>query len=533
MKKKSVKAKALASLQQAFAVSAKAEKYQIQDVLALYEEEKHNNYNRRKFLGDMGKASLAVAAAGLYESCNFLNTKTQPSVAIVGAGIAGLHAAYVLKNAGINATIYEASSRCGGRILTVTDLMGPGLWTEMGGEFIDSTHEDILKLCKKFNLPLLDREPDFASGLEEFAYFFNGKHYYFRDLLKEMQPFRTQLIKDVAALSKEITFEKFSAADQHFDNMSISSYLDQLGIKGWLRSMFEMAYLAEIGLDASDQSAINMLGIFNPSNEKRNELFGSSDERYSVIGGNNLLTNALQKELKEQLQFGHYLTALAKNNSNQYVLTFKTNGGTFKDIKADIVIMTMPFTILREVDIKVPLPQWKMNAIKNLGYGQSSKLFIGVNERTWRQQGFAGYCFTDNGLQNGYDHTQMQGSNKGPGGFTINLGGQRSLDSGPKDMQALQQEYQPLLSSIYPGIEKVFNGKFQRWHWPGFALSKASYTGFKTGQYTSISGATGKPVDNLFFAGEHCSYEFQGFMNGAASTGREAAEMTIEKLKKK
>ena len=531
MKKRSVKGNALAALQKAFSFSSAAEQYRTQDVTALYQEEQQYQCNRRKFIADAGKAALVFSLAGMYQGCNFINGKTQPTVAIIGAGIAGLHAAYILKNAGYKSTIYEASGRCGGRILSVTDLMGPGLWTEMGGEFIDSTHEDMLNLSKKFNLPLLDRETDFSAGLAEFAYFFNGRQYHFQDILKEIQPFREQLIKDVASLSKEISFEKFTAADQRLDNMSITNYLEQLGVKGWLRSMFEMAYLAEIGLDASDQSAINMLGIFNPSNDKRNELFGSSDERYSVIGGNDRVTSALQKELKEQLQLGYYLTAMSKNNSNQYVLTFKTGGAT-RDIKADIVIMTIPFTILREVDIKMPLPQWKTNAIKNLGYGQSSKLFIGVNERTWRQQGFGGYCFTDNGLQNGYDHTQMQADNKGPGGYTINLGGQRSLDSVAKDTLALQNEYQPLLNDIYPGIEKVYNGKFQRWHWPGFALSKGSYTGFKTGQYTTICGAMEKPVDNLFFAGEHCSYEFQGFMNGAAKTGRLAAEEIIGKLKR-
>ena len=530
MKKKSVKGTTLAALQKAFDFSNITGQQQKNDVVALYQEQLHQ-YSRRKFLGDISKAALAVTAAGLYQSCNMLSNKTEPSIAIVGAGIAGLHAAYILKNAGYNATLYEASHRCGGRILTVTDLMGPGLWTEMGGEFIDSTHEDMLNLCKKFNLPLLDREPDLTAGLKEFAYFFNGRHYGFEDVLKEMQPFRSQLIKDVNSLSKEISFEKFSATDKAFDEMSIPGYLDKLGVKGWFKNMLEMAYLAEIGLDAADQSSINMLGIFNPSNEKKNELFGSSDERYSVIGGNNKITDALQKELKEQLQFDNYLTAVAKNNSQQYVLTFKTPGGALKDIKADIVIMTVPFSVLREVDFKMPLPEWKLNAIKKLGYGQSSKLFVGVSERIWRQQGFAGYCFTDTALQNGYDHTQMQNNNKGPGGFTINLGGKLSIASAAKETKALQDEYLPLFDQVYPGAAKAFNGRFQRWHWPTFALSKGSYTGFTTGQYTTIAGATVKPVDNLFFAGEHCSYEFQGFMNGAAKTGRLAAETIIEKLK--
>ena len=74
----------------------------------------------------------------------------------------------------------------------------------------------------------------------------------------------------------------------------------------------------------------------------------------------------------------------------------------------------MPFTVLREVDMQVALPDWKINTIKNLGYGSNSKMFIGVNERVWRKQGYAGYAFSDNGMMNGYDHTQMQNNNTGP-----------------------------------------------------------------------------------------------------------------------
>ena len=66
--------------------------------------------------------------------------KKQPEIAIIGAGITGLHAAYILKQAGITANVYEGSPRVGGRIASVPEMMGPGLWTEMGGEFIDSAH---------------------------------------------------------------------------------------------------------------------------------------------------------------------------------------------------------------------------------------------------------------------------------------------------------------------------------------------------------------------------------------------------------
>jgi monoamine oxidase len=105
------------------------------DITALAEEEKHRSISRRRFIIDAAKAAAVIGAAGLYDTCSPVNKKTQPSIAIVGAGIAGLHAAYILKNAGFTSDIYEASPRTGGRIMSVDGMMGEGLWTEMGGEF--------------------------------------------------------------------------------------------------------------------------------------------------------------------------------------------------------------------------------------------------------------------------------------------------------------------------------------------------------------------------------------------------------------
>jgi len=523
--RKAVRSRALNSLQKAY--STGFEKNESSEI------EIKKVPNRRKFIGDMAKAAAIISIPALYNACNPKNKSTQPVIAIIGGGIAGLHAAFILKNAGYNATIYEATQRPGGRILTVNDMMGPGLWTEMGGEFIDTTHEDMRNLAAHFNLPLLDRASPQNVKLKEYAYFFQQRHLQEADLLKALQPYREQIKKDIESLSDDITFEKFSPDDKRLDTLSITNYMQQLGINGWLYDFINAAFTSEYGADASEQSAINMLSIFDPGDTSSYKLFGTSDERFSVVGGNSKLCEALAKDLKEQFKYDNRLLSLGQNNGGQYKLVFGQTGGKKNEVTADIVLLTLPFTLLREVDIKMKLPDWKMNAIKNLGYGMNSKLFIGVKERLWRQQGYSGYAFTDNLLMNGYDHTEMQNNNEGPGGYTVNLGGKQSLQTGNMDLQVLQKIYLEAFDQVFPGAVNQFNDKFQRWFWPSYEFSKASYTSFKPGQYTTISGATVKPVDQLFFAGEHCSYEFQGFMNGGAQTGREAALAILEKIKKK
>ena len=531
MRRPSVKTTALKKLRDAFHVNENALEVNSKDVLQ-FKQVGNAAQSRRKFIGNVSKAAAAAGLAGLYESCNTANKKTQPTIAVIGAGMAGLHAAYILKQAGFTSTVYEASQRHGGRIFTVPEMMGPGLWTEMGGEFIDTGHKDMLNLAKHFSLPLIDRSEPSEKALHEFCFYFGGKHYTNDEFIKAMQPYAAQMKADINSLSDEIDYENHSAADTKFDNMSIMDYADSLGIKGWFRDFILNSYTSEYGMDASEQSALSFMLLFDTGDNGKNyRIYGESDEIYSVQGGNYKLCDALAKELTGQIQFDHSLAAINQNNAKEYVMSFKKTGGATTDITADIVLITIPFTLLREVDIKTPLPAWKMNGIKNLGYGMNSKIFIGTNERVWRKQGYTGYCFADNAVMSGYDHTQMQGGNTGAGGFTLAPGGKRSMALENMSTDDMQKEYVSALDAVYPGVKDSFNGRLQKWFWPGYTFAKCSYVSYRVGQYSTIGGTEIKPVDNIYFAGEHCSYEFQGFMNGAAETGRQAAEAIIKKIK--
>lgn len=528
---RSTKLTALAQLKRAFYYTSQAHKKNIKDVQAFAEEQEYNiTTSRRSFVGNVAKASVALGLAGIYQACNPANKKTQPSIAIVGAGIAGLHAAYILKQAGYTAQVYEASGRIGGRIFSVNNAMGKGLWTEMGGEFIDSGHKDVRNLVKHFNLPTIDRKAPTELALKEYCYYFNKKYYGEKDILEALRPVTAQLKKDIASLSQNISYNSHTPADTALDNMTVMQYAEKLGISGWFKSFMYNGYTAEYGMDANEQSALNFLELITPDEHGDFTPYGSSDERYSVEGGNEKICQALANKLKPQLHTGYTLTALQQNSSKQYVLSFTTDNKKTEDITADLVIMAIPFTVLRDVDIKIPLPDWKMNAIKNLGYGSNSKIFVGVNERVWRKQGYGGYAFSDNGLMNGYDSTQMQTNNSGPGVFVIAPGGKAGVNVG-KDFNAMQRQSIAQLNEVYPGAAAQFNGKLQYWNWPGYPLAKGSYMSYKAGQYTTIQGAQFQPVDNLYFAGEHCSISSQGFMNGAAETGRMAAEKILSSLK--
>ncbi len=75
-------------------------------------------------------------------------------IVVVGAGLAGLVAAHRLAQGGArNVRVYEAANRLGGRVLSAPDAVAPGHVAELGGSFINSTHRDVLALCREFRLP--------------------------------------------------------------------------------------------------------------------------------------------------------------------------------------------------------------------------------------------------------------------------------------------------------------------------------------------------------------------------------------------
>jgi monoamine oxidase len=511
---------------------------------SLHSKQKDHSPQRREFLKNAGKVAAGIGIFGALESCRktiakiapydleiaaaVKNTSTTSRIAIIGAGIAGLHAGFILKQKGYTAQLFEGSDRTGGRMFSAQNILGNGLTTELGGEFIDSGHKDMLKLANTFNLDLIDTRASSETSLQYQAYYFNGVHYTERQVIDQFSLYANQIKKDIQSLSNVITVDQHSANDEMFDRMSIAQYFDRIGLQGWLRKLLDVAYLTEYGLSIDQQTSLNFLFLISPKvNNNRFDIFGVSDERYKVAGGNQQICDRLAGQLEGQIQTGHELVAIKQNNNGSYDLTFKVNN-TSKVVTCDILLLTLPFTLLRNVSVQPGWPEWKRKAIFDIGYGNNSKLMIGFTKRYWRDLGFAGYYFTDSKMQSGWDNSQLQ--SPVTGGLTVYSGGDQALAVGSGSVASQVNSHLPLLNQMFPGATNNYNGKAERFIWPTYKWTKASYTCFLPGQYTTIAGNEIKPVGKIFFAGEHCSYNFQGFMNGGAETGRRAAEDIIKIL---
>jgi monoamine oxidase len=314
-----------------------------------------------------------------------------------------------------------------------------------------------------------------------------------------------------------------------FDKMSMAAYFDKIGAKGWFRELLECAYVTEYGLDTGEQSALNFLFLIGTGDLKDAStavLLGESDERYKVRGGNQRIVDELASRLQPQIQRRHRLEAI-RSKGQGYTLTFQTSSGTL-DEDADIVVLAIPFTLLREVKMQVELPDLKKRCIQELGYGANGKVLVGFSSRPWQKLGYTGAIYSDEPFQLAWDNSFMQPGTAG--GLTLYSGGKLALDAGQGTAEEVAARLLRGIERAYPGTTKQRNGKVSRFHWPTFPWTKASYACYKPGQWTTIAGAEGLPVGNLFFAGEHCSYDFQGYMNGAAQSGADTAKAIMAKV---
>lgn len=502
------------------------------EILDLYNEEQAKRFfSRREFLAlGAGAATLGLSGC-LPEPTNKPENPKKVSevakIAIVGAGIAGLHAAYVLQKAGVQSTVFEGSGRVGGRMFTGMDVVAPGLYAELGGEFVDSGHEDMINLCNEFGLKLNDRLDPKGEGKYKNAYFFEGRHYTEQEVIKAFQPIATRMDVDINKLSEYFTYNSFSPEDQLLDRMSIATYLDSIGVSGWFRKLLDVAWVTEFGRETQEQTALNLLWLISTDTSEGFSIFGESDEQFKIEGGSEQLTRALYKKLQAQIKISHKLEAIRAGKNGGYTLSFASGGGT-KDVETEMVILTLPFTLLREVDIQVPLPEVKKKAIKELGYGTNAKLYVGFKDRIWHAKNYSGEAFTDEGFQLSWDNSAFQ---PGPaGGLTLFSGGTSGVVVGNGTPESHVNNFMSGVEKAFPGASAARNGQTARFHWPTYEWAKMSYACYLPGQYTTIAGAEFEPVGNLFFAGEHTSLDYQGYMNGGAETGRRAAEGILEKL---
>ena len=148
-----------------------------------------------------------------------------PRIAVIGAGLAGLTCAYRLKQAGYDATVYEASNRPGGRCWTIRGVFADGQIAEHGGELIDQGHTAMRQLAQELGFPLDNLLMAQPGGTEDFFYF-DGAPYSFANATSDLKDIWQQIHSDVSAASYPTLYNSFTTRGRQLDLMSITDYIN-------------------------------------------------------------------------------------------------------------------------------------------------------------------------------------------------------------------------------------------------------------------------------------------------------------------
>lgn len=476
---------------------------------------------RRRFLyGGLAAASAVSTASFNYK----LDAKsiTTSKVLIVGGGIAGLTAGYRLWQAGVPIDIIEATNRTGGRIRTIDNALKSAIPAEMGGEFIDSSHENLLNLAKELNLKIADLQTS-DKGLEAEVWYFDNRKITQKELINWFVPLAQKIEQDLAAIGDgDINYRVASPNARKFDRISITEYLDA-PIEPILKQMLTLAYTTEYGREASEQSCLNLLLLIGTQTDKF-QLYGESDERYQIAGGNEQIIQRLAKLLTNSIQTQTVLECIRTLSDGRYKVSLRSGLKTFTRTY-ERILLTIPFTALRQVSIsKVNLSPIKRKAIAQLGYGNGAKLITSYNNRLWREKyQSSAAIFTDLEFQSTWESSRYVSGKQGL--ITNFTGGKYSASLITISPESQAKKLVGQLDKIFPGISDVrLASQAIRAHWLGERYFQGSYSCYLVGQWTSIAGAEKERVGNIFFAGEHCSVEAQGYMEGGCASGEEAAK---------
>jgi monoamine oxidase len=451
------------------------------------------------------------------------------SIAIVGGGVAGLTAAYRLPQHGAKPVLFEASNRWGGRMFTKYDFY-KGMFVELGGEFVDSNHEDLQTLAKEVGVEMQDLT---TEGGEE-LYFFKGQFHTPKDMVDPEKksgafaPIAKQIAKDAAKLTDK--HENWTKYATKLDNTSIKAYLDQFRGKAddWAIDLLDVAYNIEFGLLTEDQSSLAMVDFITTDMDKPFSMFGESDEKYRIKGGSSALIKALVDALQDRIEMkqGWALTSLDYKDK-MIVMRFDAPGGP-QTQSFDAVILALPFTKLRQVTglEKLKLTEEKLKTIRELGYGTNAKVIVGTTSRIWRSPDSGlpapsnGSFYSDLRFQNLWESSRNQ---PGEAGVITNYLG---VIPGINDAKTALDAFRADLPKMSPKMaESLDPNAVVSWFWASYPYTLGSYASCKVGQYTTMLDVAAEPAlgGRLQFAGEHTSGDFLGFMNGGVQSGNRAA----------
>jgi monoamine oxidase len=442
-------------------------------------------------------------------------------VTIIGAGLAGLAAALELHRAGFQTIVLEARDRVGGRVVTLREGFRGRQIAEGGGEFIEDFHHRIIELTEEFRLKL---DPIGNSGNWGAYLSLEGKTGWAYDeslwganLALEEDKIWTAL----AELGKQIR-------DPHYPQTSANAQtLDQQSVRAWLAALdvhplAKKAYVARVRSEYTvEPEQLSLLDLARWGKYYYEDPFAPRIA-FRIRGGTDRLPKAIARVLPD-VRLGCPVRGIQRAGE-EITVTYQTPHGEPETIASRCVILATPLRPMQAMTFEPPLPEPYQAAIQGLSYGTATKVIIQFS-RPLKDLGWESFVLTDMPITCTWPPNLQQA---GPYDMvTVYTGADAGAVFSKMDDETRMQVAIAQVEHICPGsAQYVVAAQTIAWQNEPFTLG--SYAAFGPGEVLAYWDLLRRPVEGLFFAGEHVA-SHQGYMEGAVESGQRAAREIIKK----
>jgi monoamine oxidase len=433
------------------------------------------------------------------------------SVLVAGAGLAGLSAARDLTDHGAEVTVIDARDRVGGRVFTIRSGFAESQHGEAGGDMIDADHHEIRRLAEELGLKLI---PVLKGG---FGYARADPAGRARIVQRDVARGWKRLAEQLEPYSR-----LYRLAERRWDT-PITSEIARRSVAHWLdelRADDELRTTAAglRGFFLADPEELSLLALVDEFSLEGG--FGPS-KMYRVDGGNDRLATTMSSALGARVKLNTELAAVSHRGRG--VRASVKNGRQTSQIQVDYLLFALPGTLLRRIPITPALPVQQHEAIARLQYGRATKTLLQFSKRFWRAPGRPRAFGSPLPVGAVWEANEEQRGK--PGILALLAGGSASNDTA--DIVSREGVAGLARSLDWLGSEDQEVIGWRQVVWESEPWSRGGYAVFDPQFDPGLRGWLSQPCGRLFFAGEHTSIRWQGYLNGAVESGRRAAAEII------
>jgi monoamine oxidase len=473
-----------------------------------------HSISRRSFL----KSAVAAAALPLPRHA-FAAAKPQ-RVAVVGAGLAGLVAAFELMRAGHTVSLFEARDRPGGRVRTRRDAFGDGLYLEEGAVDFGEGSKLLRQYIELLGLPVSEDTRDRKPASEQ-VFYVGGKGYRVTPGLEPDWPYA--LSPQERQLGIQGVWEKYAlparrTLPQPFGTHSLNrsaraldehTFADFARKQGATDAAILLLRHHALGADFEHVSALEDV--------LWEQFLAGNRTRLHLQGGNERLPQAFAERLGTRLHCGAPLRGLTQQRS-QVRLSIASSGGV-EEVVVDRAVIAIPFSVLRRLELGDTFVRHKRELITRLRYESATRIYLHSKSRFWRQAGLDGFANTDLPVGNVLDFSSEQAGTAGILGTEVTGAASARLTAmSTEERLRLGREN---VTRVFPQMSDNFaGGSSVCWDTEPYSLGAWAY--YAPGEMNSLFPEVATPDGRVHFAGEHTTSLCA--MEGAVQSGLRVAQ---------